>query len=113
MNVAGATTSNSTKNRKSLLEDVLSKIGNKTVSVHDFNNLIDEALAKSAVERVQRRVRKTPTDSHIDAEGHQQLELPEFGARVAPKLEKDGSDQMTHRGKMGHKQSTRTQRRQQ
>lgn len=92
-------------------EEISKKIENKEVTTEDFNRLISEASLASTTDRVRRRTRKTPTDSHIDAEGHQHLTSPKFSARVSPKLEPVGDNQMSHRGKAAHKASTRTQRR--
>lgn len=96
------------------LESVIDKIEAKTVTCDDFNQLINEAVPASTVDRVRRRTRRTPTASHIDNKtGHQHLKLPKFQARTAPKRAPTNKRaQMQHRGKAAHKRSARTQKRQ-
>jgi len=94
-----------------LLEGILLKIENKTVTVADFNNLLQETAPESARDRVRRRTIANPTDSHIDnATGHQQLELPTFGDRLAPRR-KPVKQQNHGRSAVGRTHSQRTQAR--
>ncbi len=94
----------------SSLDDVTAKITAGTVTTVDLDNLIAEARAANAVERVQRRTRRTPEDPHIDPEGHQPLALPNLDARVVPRPANDSDEQMDHRGEAGHRHSEREQR---
>ena len=89
----------------SLYEKLIKKIDENTVTVDDFNALISESTPESVQERIRRRVQKNTTKSHIDHDGHQQLSLPTFAARVNPKREP--ANQQNHgRGKIGRKHSS-------
>lgn len=97
-----------------VLEAVLHKISEKSVTCEDFNNLICKAVIgettpESVRDRMRRRVKRTPTASHIDNEtGHQQLELPTFADRIQPSIKPE--HQQNHgRAKLGHAHSVRTQ----
>lgn len=92
--------------------DILKKIDEGTVTIDDFNKLIQEAMPESVRDRVRRRTVVNATGSHIDnATGHQKISLPNFTKRTAPKRERSNNTQMTGAGKAGHRRSTRTQRR--
>lgn len=97
-------------------EDLTAKIVDLSVTAEDFNNfigsVISESQPKSTVERVQRKVRNSLVDKHIDnPTGHQPLSLPSLPSRVVPKAQTTGSEQMDHEGEAGHKRSTKTQAR--
>jgi len=90
---------------------IYTKISEGTVTVDDFNQLIQEAMPESVRDRVRRRVKRNETDPHQDIEGHQQLALPTFADRIEPKRKPAGDVQMHGRGKIAHKHSARTQKR--
>lgn len=90
---------------------ILKKIKEGTVTVDDFNTLIQEAMPESVRDRVRRRTTVNPLSSHIDDSGHQKTSLPNFTKRIAPKRERSANTQMSGAGKAGHRRSTRTQRR--
>lgn len=90
---------------------IFQKIDEGTVTVDDFNALISEAMPESSRDRMRRRTLNNVSDSHQDADGHQQLDLPTFGDRIQPKRERANNTQMHGRGKTGHRHSVRTQRR--
>ncbi len=97
--------------KKEKSHPIFNKIDEGIVTVDDFNKLISEATPEAVRDRVRRRTLKSPTKNHIDSEGHQQLGLPKFAARVQPKRERANNTQMTGQGKAAHRRSTRTQRR--
>lgn len=99
----------SPKNEDELLNGILKKIDEGTVTCDDFNRLIKETTPESIRDRVRRRTIKNATSSHIDPEGHQQLKLPQFQKRVAPKR-KPINQQNHGRSKIAHVHSARTQR---
>lgn len=89
----------------SLLDKIIKKIDENTVTVDDFNELISESTPESVQERIRRRVQKNATDSHINHAGHQKLSLPTLAARVNPK--RTPANQQDHgRGKIGRKHSS-------
>jgi len=93
-----------------LLKGILKKIDEGTVTCDDFNRLIQETTPESIRDRIRRRTVKNATSSHIDKDGHQQLKLPEFKKRIAPKRKPE--HQQNHgRSKIAHAHSARTQRR--
>ena len=95
------------------IEEIKAKIESHNITAQDFNQLINESLPSSSIDRVRRRTRRTPTKSHIDAKGHQPMQLPKLSARVLPKRRPNNTkSQMTHRGKSAHRKSARTQKRQ-
>lgn len=90
---------------------IYQKITEGTVTIDDFNELIQEAAPESVRDRVRRRTSRNETDSHQDNEtGHQSLTLPSFGDRIQPKRKPEGKTQMNGRGKTGHRHSARTQK---
>jgi hypothetical protein len=94
-----------------ILEAVLLKIESQTVTVDDFNLLL-ESMPESIRDRVRRKTTRNSTSSHIDKKtGHQSLELPSFTKRVAPKR-KPINQQDHGRSKIAHRHSERTQERQ-
>lgn len=93
-----------------IYEGVLRKIDNKTITTEDLNLLISETTPESVRDRIRRRTIRNTTKSHIDGGGHQRLKPPQFQKRITPK--RKPSNQQNHgRGKLGHRHSTRTQRR--
>jgi|2_EtaG_2_1085320.scaffolds.fasta_scaffold00165_11 hypothetical protein len=93
-------------------DPIFAKIDEGTVTVDDFNRLIQEATPESLRDRVRRRpmAQRNTVKSHQDNEtGHSDLEPPEFNKRIQPKREREGRTQMHGRGKSGHRHSTRTQ----
>lgn len=92
------------------LTDIIQKIDTNTVTVDDFNRLIQETTPESIRDRLRRRTIRNTTKSHIDKGGHQQLELPQFQKRVAPK--RSPANQQSHgRSNIAHQHSARTQKR--
>lgn len=91
-----------------ILTDFLTKCEDSTVTVNDLNDLIVESLPSSIKDRVHRRTRITPYDSHIDHDGHQSMTLPNFKDRINPK--KSAHNKQNHgRSRSAHDKSTRTQ----
>jgi hypothetical protein len=90
---------------------IFDKIDEGIVTTEDFNQLIAEATPEGARDRNRRRMKPLNTRQHLDDEGHQKTELPTFADRVQPKRERSGRTQKHGRGKVGHRASTRTQRR--
>lgn len=97
-------------NQDPILETIVAKIDAGTVTTSDFDALIRESTPEAVRNRVRRRTKRTPTERHVDIAGHQQLQLPTFKDRIAPKR-KPGHQQSHGRGRLGHDHSTRTQRR--
>lgn len=94
-----------------ILEQVLLKIQESTVTVEDFNKLINETTPESIRDRIRRRTLKSATKSHIDNKtGHQPLKLPDLNKRVMPKR-KPVNQQNHGRSKMANRHSQRTQAR--
>jgi len=94
-----------------LLNHIIDKIENKTITCEDFNYLISETTPEAIRDRVRRRTTIKTNKNHLDDKGHQQLSLPKFRDRIQPKREKDPGEQFNGRGKIAHKQSTQTQQR--
>jgi hypothetical protein len=95
-----------------LLDEIIKKINNKTVTTEDFNKLIDESTPESIQNRVRERTRVDPTKSHIEkTTGHQPLKSPTFAARVQPKRQ-PGNQQNHGRGALGRKHSSDTVKKQ-
>ena len=95
-----------------IYETVISKIDDGTVSCDDFNLLIKESTPEAIRDRLRRRNIVNVTKTHLDDDGHQQLELPEMNMRVQPKRKPD--NQQGHGiADLAHKASVRTQARQQ
>lgn len=93
-----------------IFNNVIKKIDEGTVTCDDFDRLIKETTPESIRDRVRRRTTVNNTDSHIDDKGHQQLSLPDFKKRVAPK--RSPENQQSHgRSSLAHKHSARTQKR--
>jgi hypothetical protein len=90
-----------------IFEEILSKIENMTVTVEDFDALINDSVASSVQERIRRRTQVNATKSHIDRDGHQPLRTPTFDSRVKPKR-KPKNKQNHGRGKLGRKHSSKT-----
>lgn len=94
-----------------VLNNILQKIDEGTVTCDDFNKLISESTPESIRDRIRRRTLKNATDSHIDkTTGHQQLKLPDFQKRIAPKR-KPLHQQNHGRSNIAHAHSARTQKR--
>lgn len=91
-------------------DEIFRKIDEGTVTCDDFNRLISESTPESIRDRVRRRTIKNPTDSHQDDDGHQQLQLPQFEKRIAPKR-KPLHQQNHGRSNIAHAHSARTQKR--
>lgn len=91
---------------------IYQKISEGTVTAEDFNKLLSEATPESLRDRVRRRImpQRDNLKSHQDKEGHSDLKLPKFADRVQPKRKPSGNTQMHGRGKVGHRHSTKTQR---
>jgi hypothetical protein len=93
-----------------LLDEINAKIDAQTVTCEDFNRLIAETVPECVRDRLRRRTIKNATKGHQDDAGHQQLQLPTFGDRLAPRRKPE--NQQNHgRSKIAHDHSTRTQRR--
>lgn len=90
---------------------IFEKIGNKTVTAADFDQLIHESAPECVRDRVRRRTVRNATSSHLDQDGHQQLSLPTFADRIQPKRERAPGTQMNGRGRNAHRHSARTQKR--
>ena len=97
---------------------VIHNIENKIITTQDFTNLINnsrvvhESVPSSIKDRIRRRV--TPSNKlnrkKHDRDGHRSGSLKP-AARTQPKRKPSGNAQMNGRGKVGHKHSTKTQRR--
>jgi len=90
-----------------ILDQIIEKIDNKTVTVEDFNRLIKESTPDGVQERIRRRTQVNATKSHIDRDGHQPLSAPNMASRVNPKR-KPKNKQNHGRGKLGRKHSSKT-----
>ena len=91
-------------------DEIFRKIDEGTVTCNDFNRLISESTPESIRDRLRRRTIKNTTDSHQDEDGHQQLQLPQFEKRIAPKR-KPLHQQNHGRSNIAHAHSARTQKR--
>lgn len=87
---------------------LLKKIEEGVVKKEDFDSFIQESMPESIRNRIRRRM--TPGDANAgqDNEGHSGE--PSLAKRVQPKR-KPRNKQMTGRGKLAHRHSTRTQQR--
>lgn len=95
-----------------ILSTVLLKIENKTVSIEDFDQLINEATPASVIDRVRRKINplnKVKRRRHDDS-GHAPG-MPKFAARINPARKRSDRTQMQHGGKHGHDRSVKTQAR--
>jgi hypothetical protein len=93
-----------------ILETILTKIENKTVTIEDFNSLIVESMPESIRKRIQRRIRPSST-RHVDNKtGHNRLDpLGKIADKVQPK--RKPSHQMSHgQSRAAHRRSAETQR---
>jgi hypothetical protein len=86
------------------------KIAESTATVEDINLLLED-VTDSVKDRIQRKVRKNVTASHISHGGHQKLGGESMIGRTAPKRKRSGKTQSHGRGKHGHDRSTDKQRR--
>jgi hypothetical protein len=93
-----------------LLETVLSKIDNCTITTEDLNNLIRESTPEAIRDRLRRRSIKNATKSHIEHDGDQRLKPPKLADRVSPRR-KPPNQQDHGRSEIAHRHSTLTQRR--
>lgn len=99
-----------------LLDNILHKINNRTITCEDIDFLINdtkmlyESMPESVRDRVRRRSLRNATKSHIDDEGHQPLKDPSLTKRVQPKR-KPVNQQSHGKARLAHKHSARTQSR--
>lgn len=91
-----------------IFKKIIKKIEEGTVTKEDFDNLIKESMPESVRNRIRRRMTPGKANSGQDDEGHT-IE-PSLAKRVAPKR-KPRNKQMTGRGRIAHRHSTRTQKR--
>jgi len=91
-----------------ILEEILKKIDNKTITLEDFNRLIKESTPEGVQEKIRRRVQRNATDSHIDRKGHQPLSAPNMTSRVVPKRKPSNNQKNNGRGDIGRKHSAKT-----
>ena len=70
-----------------------------------------EDVVDAVRERIKRRTRISPTDSHITHGGRQRLGSPNIKGRVSPKRKRSTHTQDHGRAKHGHDKSTEQQRR--
>lgn len=108
----GFITDNSTTEeaKSTLLDIILEKIDNKTITCEDIDQLIYESTPESIRDRIRRRTIKNVSHNHSNRDGHQSLSLPEFTKRITPKR-KPIHQQNHGRSRLAHAHSTRTQRR--
>lgn len=92
------------------IDPIYVKIAEGSATLEDIN-LVLEDVASSVRDRIQRRVRKSPTAGHITPGGHQKLGNIRPKGRVNPKRKRDGDTQSHGRGEHGHDKSTEEQRR--
>lgn len=86
------------------------KIVESTATIEDINMLLED-VADSVHDRIQRKVRKSASKSHITHGGHQKLGGERMAGRVAPKRKRSGHTQSHGEGEHGHDKSTKKQRR--
>ena len=67
-----------------ILDQIIEKIDNKTVTVEDFNRLIKESTPDGVQERIRRRTQVNATKSHIAL----QTWLLELTLNVSPRINK-------------------------
>lgn len=91
------------------IDPVFVKIDEQTVTLEDINLLLED-VATSVEERINRRIRKSPTKGHITHGGRQRLGGERMQARVGPKRKRSGHTQSHGRGEHGHDKSTDEQR---
>ena len=92
------------------INPVFVKIAEGTATLEDVNMLLEDVGA-SVEERIQRRIRRTPSKGHITHGGHQRLGGVRMKARTNPKRKRSGHTQSHGRGEHGHDKSTDEQRR--
>lgn len=86
------------------------KIFEGTATIEDVEVLLEDAV-EAVADRIQRRVRRTPSAGHITHGGHQRLGGPNVSGRVTPKRRRSGHTQSHGRGKHAHDKSTDEQQR--
>lgn len=91
------------------IDPIYVKIAEGSATIEDVNLLLED-VASSVRDRIQRRVRKSPTAGHITHGGRQKLGGGRPSGRVNPKRKRSGHTQEHGRGEHGHDKSTDKQR---